>query len=162
MKFLNWFVWFFIFCLVVGSSYGQNGGLAVIAVFVWAVWSIIKGIVFTSRLPGGRKGSVLQGVWVLEKHLRYDHAMKKWEEVPVESKKNYFEFSGNQFRSGDFDKQYCQLPADFSPFFVNGNELVLDSDFFKSADWKWKIQKGKLELTGETKNNKSQFIFCKK
>lgn len=102
---------------------------------------------------------------MLEKHFRFDPALKKYEVVTVEPKKNYFEFKGSNFRSGDFDEKYKQLPADYSPFLIGGDNLIIESEFFKKANWKWVIKKGRLELTGEMlkpKGSKSQFVFYRK
>lgn len=113
-------------------------------------------------LPGGGKGAKIQGIWILEKHLKFDPTLKKYEALPVDENKNYFEFNGNQFRSGDMDEDLNQLPAEYSLFSIEGDNLIIESDFFKKSNWKWVISKdGQLELTGETVHpkGKSQFIF---
>jgi len=46
--------------------------------------------------------------------------------LPVEEKKNYFEFKGSNFRSGDFDEKLKQLPAEYSPFLVDSILRVTD------------------------------------
>jgi hypothetical protein len=118
-----------------------------------------------NKVPGGPRGMKLQSTWVLEKHLKFDPALKKWEEIPVEPKKNYFEFDGSNFRSGDFDEKHKQLPAEFTPFSVEGNNVIFTLESLSKANWKWAIKGGKLELTGEMlspKDSKSQFIFYRK
>jgi len=159
MKFFKWFAWSFVFGLVICAMVTENGVFAILA---FIVWLMTKHFFDKMKVPGGRRGFVLQGIWILERHLRYVPDMKKWEELPVENGKNYFEFAGDQFRSGDFDNKHQQLPADFSLFSVHRDEILFDTDFLKNADWKWAIKKGKLELTGDSKKDKSQFIFHKR
>lgn len=146
----------------------DNMFLTIVVISALAVWIIFLAVirrVKKSKLPGGIKGAKLQGIWVLEKHFRFDPVLKKWESLPVEPKKNYFEFQGNNFRSGDFDEKREQLPAEYSPFSIEGDNLIIESEFFKSGNWKWAIEEGRLELTAEMaepKNSKSQFIFYRK
>jgi len=168
MKFLKWLVWFILIGALF-ASWSANSGFATavvaLALVAWIVFLAIKRHRDRAKLPGGNKGAVLQGIWVLEKHFKYDPVLKKYGVVPVEEKKNYFEFNGSNFRSGDFDEDHKQLPADYSPFSVEGDNLILESEFLKKANWKWVIKKGKLELTGETSSpqySKSQFIFYRK
>jgi len=179
MKFLKWLVIIIIFFVLIPSffyflSYKGNYSQIIINIIILVsilliVFLIVEHYISKSKLPGGIKGSVLQGVWVLEKHLRFDPVLKKYEALPVAEKRNYFEFNGSNFRSGDFDEKLKQLPAEYSPFSVNGNKIVLESEFLKKINWEWAIKKGQLELTGEamtssksTQNNKNQFIFYRK
>jgi hypothetical protein len=168
MKFLRLLVWFVLFMALVYVLNGNSPYLTTAVVLVliaWIVFLIIKRHKDRTKLPGGTKGARLQGIWVLEKHLRFDPVLKKWETLPVEEKKNYFEFKGSSFCSGDFDEKHKQLPADYSPFSIEGDSLILESEFLKKANWKWIIKRGCLELTGEIsgpKYSKSQFIFYRK
>ena len=171
MKFLKWLL-IIIICLAVFPALsiflfneGTTFQIAVkIILFIsvsWPVFLIVKYIL--KRLKS--KGAVLQGIWVLEKKFRFDYVLKKYEFVPVDEKKNYFEFRNGKFRSGDLDENLMPLPAEYSPFFVDGDKIILESEFLKKADWKWSVKRGKLELTGETtvpKKSKSQFIFFRK
>ena len=175
MKFLKFLIIIAI-CLIIIPAFGyiSAGGKSNPYMFfgvvflIWLMWMIfwsVKKHRDRKKFPGGAKGARLQGIWVLEKHFHFDPVLKKWETVPVEDKKNYFEFKGSNFRSGDFDEKHKQLPADYSPFSVEGDNVILESEFFKRANWKWQIEKGRLELTGEMlipKNSKSQFVFYKK
>lgn len=169
MKFLKRLMWWTLLVGTLTIAYiGEDISLKVgivLALAAWVIFLTIKHHRNRARLPGGIKGARLQGIWVLEKHFRFDPVLKKWEVVPVEPKKNYFEFKGGNFRSGDFDEKHKQLPADYSPYSVEGDNLIFESEFLKKADWKWEIKKGRLELTGETSGpqySKSQFIFYKK
>jgi len=172
MKFLiglaKFIIWSVILLFLVYVFSGVNKFLIVVAILALCIWIIFLTVIkriSKSKLPGGIKGSAIQGVWVLEKHFRFDPMLKKYESLPVDPKKNYFEFKGSNFRSGDFDEEDNQLPAEYSPFSINGDKIIMESEFFKKADWKWKISKGKLELTGETaepKYSKSQFVFSQK
>lgn len=149
----------------VGIASSTIFGIVILAFLAWIIFSIVKHYLNRSKFPGGAKGAVLQGIWVLEKNLRFDPVLKKWETVMVEDQKNYFEFKGSNFRSGDFDEKHKQLPAEYSPFSVVGSNIILGSETLKRANWKWHIEKGRLELIGEMlepKNNKSRFIFYKK
>jgi len=168
MKFLKWLILFILFMAFV---YSLSGGptytktVVVLALVAWVTFSTIISRHKKSKSPGGLRGSVLQGIWVLEKHFRFDPVLRKYEVVSVEPKKNYFEFKGSNFRSGDFDEDRRQLPAEFSPFSVIGDNLVIETEFFKRANWKWSVKGTQLELIGEMaepKDSKSQFIFYKK
>jgi len=119
---------------------------------------------FTNKkLPGGSRGAILQRIWVLGKQFKFDPVLKKYEVVPVEPKKHYFEFRGSNFRSGDFDENHRQLPAEWSPFSVEGDNLIIESEFFKKGHWTWKIETGVgLVLTAEMLDSKSQFLFYEK
>jgi hypothetical protein len=133
-------------------------------IIVFIVIIIIIATIIThfryKKLPGGSKAAVLQGIWVLHKHLKYDPVMKKYESVPVEKKKSYFEFKGDQFRSGDFDERHKQMPADFSKYSVVGDNLIFDSESLRRASWKWAMTTDGLELTAETADgNKSKYYF---
>lgn len=133
-----------------------------IAIFISAILALvlIRKHFTDKKLPGGNKGAILQRIWVLEKQFKFDPVLKKWEEVVVEPKKHYFEFKGSNFRSGDFDEKRKQLPAEWSPFSVEGDNLIIESEFFKKGHWTWKMEKGVgLVLTGEMLNSKSQFVF---
>jgi hypothetical protein len=149
----------------VGIASSTIFGIVILAILAWIIFSIVKHYLNRSRFPGGAKGAALQGIWVLEKNFRFDPVLKKYEVIPVEPKKNYFEFKGSNFRSGDFDEKHEQLPAEYSPFLVEGDNLIIESEFFKNGNWKWAIKKDRLELNAEMaepKNSKSQFIFYKK
>ena len=77
--------------------------------------------------------------------------------------KNYFEFHGDDFRSGDFNEKGDPQYAEYSPFTVKGDSIVLDSIFFKKAEWQWSISKRRLELIGTKQNGeKARFIFSRK
>ena len=159
-------IWFFLTFAFIYVLAGASAGLKIIFILA-AVACIVFLIVMQrkskAKLPGGIKGSAIQGVWVLEKHFRFEPMLKKWESLPVEPKKNYFEFKDNQFRSGDFDEKHKQLPAEWSPFSIEDDNLIIESEFFKKGNWTWKIEKGMgLILTGETLDSKSQFIFSPK
>ena len=171
MKFLigltKFILWLVLFFAIIYAFVGTDPNLKIFAVLVFIVCIIVSAVirrVEKSKLPGGVKGSAIQGVWVLDKHLRFEPNLKKYESLPVAEEKNYFEFKGHNFRSGDFDENRKQLPAEFSPFSINGDNLILESNFFKKANWKWIIKNEHLELTGETMEpySKSQFIFYKK
>jgi len=168
MKFLKWLVSYILIGTLVIAIFAENADLQIAIILVsvaWFVFLIVMHYFQRKKLPGGIKGARLQGIWVLEKHLKFEPVLKKWEVVPVEEKKNYFEFNGSNFCSGDFDEDHQQLPADYSPFSVDGENMILESEFFKKANWKWEIKRGCLELTGETPSpqySKSQFIFYKK
>jgi len=178
MRFLKWLA-IIIICFFVlpvflylfsykGADPQIIANIIISIIILLVAFTIVKQYINKSRLPGGFRGAVLQGIWVLEKHLRFDRVLKKYEALPVEEKKNYFEFKGSNFRSGDFDKKLKQLPAEYSPFSVDGNKIVLESEFLKRAHWEWIIKNGRLELTGEIavpsksiQNNKNLFIFYK-
>jgi hypothetical protein len=165
-----------LICLIVVPALGyisasKNGNpyltfeIIILGLVAWIIFATVKYYRNRKKFPGGTKGAVLQGIWVLEQNFRFVPTFKKWETVPVEDKKNYFEFKGSNFRSGDFDERHRQLPADYSPFSVEGGNIILESEAFKKANWKWIIKQGKLELTVEMlepKNSKSRFIFYKK
>ena len=159
--FLYSFLVFLIFSIVGAGSVAGTAAL-IFAVFFTAL-SINKHF-RDKKLPGGSKGAVLQGIWVLEKQLKFDFVLRKYQEVQVEPKKNYFEFKGDQFRSGDFDGKHKQLPAEWSFFSVVGDNIIFESEFLKKGHWTWRVSNGKLELIGETINpeGKSQFTFYKK
>jgi len=164
-KAIIWFVLVSAFIYVFTDANASLKIVVILAAIAWIIFLTVIKRISKSKLPGGIKGSAIQGVWVLEKHFRFDPMLKKYESLPVDPKKNYFEFKGSNFRSGDFDEEDNQLPAEYSPFSINGDKIIMESEFFKKADWKWKISKGKLELTGETaepKYSKSQFVFSQK
>lgn len=164
-KIIIWFVIIIAFVYAFSGTDGRVMIFVILALVVWIIFLAVMRRIRKSKLPGGIKGAALQGIWVLEKNFRFDPVLKKWETIPVEDKKNYFEFKGSNFRSGDFDERHKQLPADYSPFSVEGGNIILESEALKKVNWKWIIKKGKLELTGETlepKNSKSQFIFYRK
>ncbi|MDD2696674.1 MAG: hypothetical protein PHE52_00750 [Candidatus Pacebacteria bacterium] len=152
------------FIYAFGSADTELQGIVILSAVALIVFLIVIKRIYNSKLPGGNKGAAIQGVWVLEKHFRFDPMLKKYESLPVEEKKNYFEFKGDKFRSGDFDEKQRQLPAEYSPFSIDGDNLILESEFFKTATWKWSVRGGKLELIGETTEpySKSQFVFNKK
>jgi len=164
-KVIAWFILVFAFIYIFTDVNPSLKIIVILAAIACVVFLIAMRRIRKSKLPGGIKGSAIQGVWVLEKHFRFDPALKKYEVVPVELKKNYFEFKGSNFRSGDFDENHKQLPAEYSPFSIEGDNVIIESEFFKKANWKWAIKNGRLELTGEMlkpKNSKSQFIFYRK
>lgn len=172
MKFLigvaKFIIWAVILLFLVYALGGANTFLIVAVILALVAWIIFLAVIRRikkSKLPGGIKGAVLQGIWVLEKNFRFDLVLKKWEAVPVEPQKNYFEFKGSNFRSGDFDEKHRQLPAEYSPFSIEGDNIIIESEFFKKANLKWTIKKGRLELIIETtapQNSKSQFVFYRK
>ena len=168
MKFLTIIAGIIFFSVLIAPYIGGEAGAFPVFIigFIVLTASVMAANHFKKkRMPGGIKGSVLQGIWVLEKNYRFDPALKKYESVPVEPRKNYFEFKDGNFRSGDFDEKHKQLPAEDSPFSVNGNNIIIESDYFKKADIKWAIKKRRLELTVEMANpkySKSQFVFYKK
>lgn len=171
MKFLIVFLkiiaWVFLIVAFMPLLVIASAGLRVIlilAAIAFIVFLVVINRINKSKLPGGIKGSKLQGIWVLEKHLKFDPVMKKYQSLPVELKKNYFEFKNNQFRSGDFDEKQKQLPAEWSSFSIEGDIVIFESEFLKRGHWTWGLNNEKLELTGETINpeGKSQFIFYKK
>lgn len=163
-KFIIWAVIIMAFVYAFSGTDGRVTIVVISALVVWIIFLTVRRRVNKSKLPGGIKGSALQGIWVLEKNFRFEPVLKKWEVVPVEPGKNYFEFKSSNFRSGDFDEKHCQLPAEYSPFSVEGDNIIIESEFFKKANLKWTIKKGRLELTiemAEPKNSKSQFIFSR-
>jgi hypothetical protein len=179
MKFLKWLAIILLFLVLLPaffyiSSYKGNNSQIIINIIILVsillvIFLIVEHYITRSKLPGGLKGARLQGIWVLEKHFRFDPVLKKYEALPVVEKKNYFEFKDSNFCSGDFDEKLEQLPAEYSPFSVDGDKLVLGSEFLKKANWKWIYKNARLELTGEmesssksTPNNKNLFIFYKK
>jgi uncharacterized membrane protein YraQ (UPF0718 family) len=149
----------FVMLAILGVSFSAATGITILFLAIFIPIAVRK--YFTDKkLPGGRKGAVLQGIWVLTKQFKFEPTLKKWEEVAVESKKHYFEFKGSNFRSGDFDQRHKQLPAEWSPFSVEGDNLIIESEFFKKGHWTWKIEPGLgLVLTGEMLDSKSQFVF---
>lgn len=174
MKFFKWLA-IIIICFILFTAFSyissykaadsQMISNAVVSLLVlWIVFSIIRHYIKRSKLPGGARGAKLQGIWVLEKHLKFDPVMKKYEALPVEPKKNYFEFKGDQFRSGDFDEKHAQLPAEWSPFSIEKDNIIFGSEFLKKGNWRWTVKSNKLELIGETVHpeGKSQFIFYRK
>jgi hypothetical protein len=152
--------WVLLFFGVSQDSMGSIYVVIVILVVIYAIYINFR----NKKYPGGNKAAIIQGIWVLNKHLKYDLVMKKYELVPVENKKSYFEFKGDQFRTGDFDEKHKQMPADFSKFSVVGDNLILESGAMKKASWKWAIVPGQgLELTAETADgNKSKYYFFQK
>jgi hypothetical protein len=171
MKFLDLLVWIIIFIIAllmlsfIGIAFKTALTVIVIVFIFWIIISIAKHYRNEKKFPGGAKGSKLQGIWVLEKHLHFDPALRKWEEVTVEPKKNYFEFNGSNFRSGDFDEKHKQLPAEYTPFSVEGENVIFKLESLSKANWRWAIKGRNLELTGEMlspKDSKSQFTFYKK
>ncbi len=155
----------FVFGAFFFVSFGFFEGLLTIVFLVMMVLYALDYFLKRNKVPGGPKGMKLQGIWVLERHLKFDPALRKWEEVPVESKKNYFEFKDSNFRSGDFDEKHKQLPAEDSAFSIEGENIIFKLESLSKANWKWSVKGGKLELTGEMlypKDSKSQFIFYRK
>jgi hypothetical protein len=142
-----------------GNSFAlmAAGMVALVVLNVWATYLESK------KMPGGYRGRKLQGTWILEKHFRFDPVLKKYEALPVEEDKNYFEFRLDQFRSGDLDEKGEQIPAEYSPFSIVGDSIIFESEFLKKGNWQFAIKKKKLELAGETVNpaGKSLFIFRK-
>lgn len=133
------------------------GMVGLVVLNLWA--SYLEG----KKIPGGLKGRKLQGIWILENHFKFDPVLKKYQSLPVEADKNYFEFRLNQFRSGDLNEEGEQLPAEFSPFSIVGDNVIFESEFLRKGNWKFEIKKKKLELNGETVNpaGKSLFVFHK-
>jgi hypothetical protein len=164
-KIILWLLLISSFIYIFAGADSSSKATAILTVFACVVILTVMRRVRNSKLPGGLKGSAIQGIWMLEKHFRFEPNLKKYESLPVAPDKNYFEFKGSNFRSGDFDEEGNQLPAEYSPFSIVGDNLIFESEFFKKANWKWSIKGGKLELTGETtepKYGKSQFIFYRK
>ena len=159
-----------LFCLFAIASFFFAGFETFLVLFAIGISAIIMLYVLEyflkrNKVPGGPKGMKLQYVWVLERHLKFDPALRKWEEVPIEPQKTYFEFDGSNFRSGDFDDKHQQLPAEFTPFSIEGDNIIFKLESLSKANWKWAIKEGKLELTGEMlspKGSKSQFTFYRK
>lgn len=133
------------------------GFVVLMALNFWATYLESK------KMPGGFKGRKLQGIWILENHFKFDPVLKKYQSLPVDADKNYFEFRLNQFRSGDLNEAGEQLPAEFYPFSIQGDNIIFESEFLKKGNWKFEIKKGKLELAGETVHpvGKSLFTFHK-
>ncbi|MGD0577028.1 MAG: hypothetical protein ABSA74_03075 [Candidatus Staskawiczbacteria bacterium] len=146
---------------------GNFFALFVICIVILVVMNVVAGYFEGKAMPGGSKGYKLQGCfWILEKHLKFNPVLKSYEPLAVEPNKNYFEFVGNKFRSGELDENKKPLPAEFSLFSIHGNNISFESEFFKKGHWTFELSKGnkQLELTGETINPyaKSLFIFHKR
>ena len=158
---------FLLFLPMMAILYGgnsENFGTFLVVGIVAVVMLVLLNRLHKRTMPGGARGAKIQGIWVLKKHLKFNPALRKYESLSVDKDKNYFEFKGKQFRSGDFEEDGKQLPAEWSSFSIEGNNVIFGSEFLKKAHWTWVVDEKQLELTAETaepKASKSQFIFVK-
>jgi len=109
------------------------------------------------------KGSdTLQGIWKLENAYIFDRNSGQYRETKIEVP-SYFEFRGDQFFTGNFDKDGVVAPGSKSSSFVSeGDILIINADIFKKASWKWEVKHGKLELVAiKPDGNKAKYIFSR-
>lgn len=153
------------FALVAYSKFDiEKASFAVSGIFtLWILFFVGKRLVSNSKRFFGGKSVAIQGLWKLEKFSVFDIDLKKYTEFPAGEARNYFEFRGGEFRTGDLDVKGNPQLAEFSPFSVDGDTIVLDSAFFKKAKWQFSIKKGRLELAGaKDDGSKAIFVFSRK
>lgn len=153
------------FALVAYSRFDiEKASSAVSGLFtLWILFFIGKRLVFGFKRSFGGKEVAIQGLWKLEKFSVFDIDLKKYTEFPAGDARNYFEFHGKEFRTGDLDEKGEPQLAEFSPFSISGENIVFDSAFFKKAKWQFSIKGGTLELkSAKDDGSKAIFVFSRK
>lgn len=105
--------------------------------------------------------NILQGIWKLEEAFGFEHGSQKYNKTDLGSSFNYFEFKDGQFCIGDLDKNGAFVSnSKPAQFVVEGDVLLLNSEPFKKASWKWEVKRGKLELIAIKPNgDKAKYVF---